>query len=154
MQMLRGAERAGRTACAPARVAAECHTDIRMLTTVLAGIILLGSTQLDATQRARLERLENALLAPCCYQEVVATHASEAAKQMRAELAELVAAGWSDREILDHYKRRYGARVLAEPEGAQWWVMNVVPMVMLAGGAALVVLLVRKWRRGAVSGAA
>lgn len=118
-----------------------------MLTTLLAGMMLLGGPQLDAGQRARLQRLENALLAPCCYQEVVATHASEVAKQMRAELAELVAAGRSDREILDYYKRRYGARVLAEPEGAQWWVMNVVPIVMLAGGAGLVAHLVRKWRR-------
>jgi len=122
-----------------------------MFATLVAGILLLAGPQLDARQRARLEKLENALLAPCCYQEVVATHSSEAAQQMRAELAEMVAAGRSDREILDYYKQRYGARVLAEPEGAQWWVMNFVPALMLAGGAVLVIHLVRKWRQAPAS---
>jgi cytochrome c-type biogenesis protein CcmH len=122
-----------------------------MLAAVLAGMILLGAAPLDREQQARLERLGKALLAPCCYQEVVATHTSEVARQMREELAEMVAAGRSEREILDYYKQRYGTRVLAEPEGAQWWVMNVVPVAMLAAGAGLVVHLVRKWRRGPAS---
>jgi cytochrome c-type biogenesis protein CcmH len=105
-------------------------------------------------QRALVEKLEHALLAPCCYQEVVATHNSEQAKAMRAEIAAMVAAGKTEREILDYYKQRYGARILAEPEGAQWWVMNVVPIIMLAGGAIIVVRLLRKWRRGAATAGA
>lgn len=118
-----------------------------MLLAVLAAMILWTGPALNSQQRERLERLEKALLAPCCYQEVVATHVSEVAKQMRAELAQMVAEGRSEREILDHYKRRYGRRVLAEPEGTQWWVMNVVPVGMLLAGGLLVVYLVRKWRR-------
>lgn len=129
----------------------RCHTGSRMLLVILLGSLLAGGPSLDSAQQARLDRLEHALLAPCCYQEVVATHNSEAAKQMRAELAEMVAAGRSDREILDFYKQRYGKRILAEPEGAQWWIMNIVPVVMLLGGAAVVIHLVRKWRRASAS---
>ncbi len=125
-----------------------------MQATVLLGIILLAGPTLDPTQQARLRKLENALLAPCCYQEVVATHSSEVAKQMREELAAMVAAGRSEREILDYYKQRYGTRVLAEPLGAQWWVMNLVPVAMLLAGGLVVAGLVRRWRRAAASGPA
>ncbi len=118
-----------------------------MQAAVLLGIVLAAPV-LDPAQQSRLRKLENALLAPCCYQEVVATHSSEVAEQMREELAAMVAEGRSDREILDHYRQRYGPRVLAEPIGAQWWLMNLVPVAMLLAGGLVVVGLVRRWRRG------
>jgi cytochrome c-type biogenesis protein CcmH len=125
-----------------------------MIASILLGIVLATPPAVTPQQRALVEKLEHALLAPCCYQEVVATHNSEQAKAMRAEIAAMVAAGKTEREILDYYKQRYGARILAEPEGAQWWVMNVVPIIMLAGGAIIVVRLLRKWRRGAATAGA
>jgi cytochrome c-type biogenesis protein CcmH len=125
-----------------------------MIASILLGIVLATPPALTPQQRALVEKLEHALLAPCCYQEVVATHNSEQAKAMRAEIAAMVAAGKTERQILDYYKQRYGARILAEPEGAQWWVMNVVPIIMLAGGAIIVVRLLRKWRRGAATAGA
>ncbi|MCS7315714.1 MAG: cytochrome c-type biogenesis protein CcmH [Bryobacterales bacterium] len=125
-----------------------------MLAAVALGMLLatVPSSTVTPEQRSLIGKLERALLAPCCYQEVVATHNSEQARAMRAEIAEMVAAGRSEREILDHYKQRYGARILAEPEGAQWWIMNVVPVLMLGGGAVVVVLVLRKWRRAAQAG--
>jgi cytochrome c-type biogenesis protein CcmH len=125
-----------------------------MIASILLGIVLATPPAVTPQQRALVEKLEHALLAPCCYQEVVATHNSEQAKAMRAEIAAMVAAGKTERQILDYYKQRYGARILAEPEGAQWWVMNVVPIIMLAGGAIIVVRLLRKWRRGAATAGA
>ncbi len=123
-----------------------------MLAAVVMGMLLAAAPGLTPGQRSLVEKLERALLAPCCYQEVVATHNSEQARAMRAEIAEMVAAGRSEREILDYYKQRYGARILAEPEGVQWWIMNVAPVVMLAGGAVVVALVLRKWRRAAQAG--
>lgn len=125
-----------------------------MIASIVLGMVLATPPAVTPQQRALVEKLEHALLAPCCYQEVVATHNSEQAKAMRAEIAAMVAAGKTEREILDYYKQRYGARILAEPEGAQWWVMNVVPIIMLAGGAIIVVRLLRKWRRGAATAGA
>jgi len=125
-----------------------------MIASILLGIVLAAPPAVTPQQRALVEKLEQALLAPCCYQEVVATHNSEQAKAMRAEIAAMVAAGKTERQILDYYKQRYGARILAEPEGAQWWVMNVVPIIMLAGGGIIVVRLLRKWRRGAATAGA
>lgn len=123
-----------------------------MLAAVVTGMLLLAAPALTPQQRSLVEKLERALLAPCCYQEIVATHNSEQARAMRAEIAEMVAAGRSEREILDYYKQRYGARILAEPEGVQWWIVNVVPVGMLAAGAVIVALVLRRWRRAAQAG--
>lgn len=66
---------------------------------------------------------------------------------MRAELVQMVAQGKSDREILDFYKQRYGTRVLVEPEGGSWWVMNAAPVVVSIGGLLFVLRLMRKMLR-------
>jgi cytochrome c-type biogenesis protein CcmH len=99
-------------------------------------------------ESGRVATLENALLAPCCYQEPVARHGSETAATMRAEIRRMVAEGRTDREILDHYIGRYGKRVLVEPEGAARQVMNAIPVAAAAFGLAVVVLLIRRWRQG------
>jgi len=100
-----------------------------------------------AGQQRRIEKLESSLLAPCCWQEPVKTHRSDVSLQMKAEIARFVGEGKSDREILDLYKARYGQRVLVEPEGAQWWVMNVVPLVMTVLGVLVVVFVIRRMLR-------
>jgi cytochrome c-type biogenesis protein CcmH len=95
----------------------------------------------------RIESLENKLLAPCCWAETIAGHRSDVALQMKAEIVKFVAEGKTDRQILDHYKQQYGERILVEPEGARWWIMNVVPLSMLACGLVVVGLVLRKWLR-------
>jgi len=107
-------------------------------------LVLLAVDPTDAA--ARIAHLENSLLAPCCYQETLARHMSETAVAMRAELRAMVAQGKSDREILDYYKRRYGKRVLVEPEGTAWWVLGIVPVLVLVLGAWIVVHVLRRWR--------
>lgn len=106
---------------------------------------LLAQTGPEA--RKRIEALENRLLAPCCWAETIAGHRSEVALQMKAEIAAFVAEGRTDRQILDHYKQQYGERILVEPEGARWWVMNVVPLSMLGCGVLVVAFVLRRWLR-------
>ena len=107
----------------------------------------MNAADLSGDQQRRIDRLESSLLAPCCWQEPVKTHRSDLSLQIKSEIAQFVAAGKSDREILDVYKARYGQRVLVEPEGAQWWIMNVVPVVMAALGVLAVVLVIRRMLR-------
>ena len=52
--------------------------------------------------------------------------------------------GKSDHEIIETYKQRYGARVLVEPEGSQWWWMHAVPCAVLLLGLAFTVRLMRR----------
>ena len=109
-------------------------------------LVLLRGADPTPDQRERIQKLENSILAPCCYSEVVARHNSEVAVKMQVEIAAWVTGGQSDQEILDAYKNRYGLRVLREPEGRAWWWSNIVPWFVLAVGAFLAVRILRKWR--------
>ena len=103
--------------------------------------------QLTGDQPARVEKLENTLLAPCCYTEPVAQHRSEVSLRMKAEIRRMVAEGKSDREILDHYKAEYGLRVLVEPEGGRRVWIHLVPVVAIVLGLLVAVAVIRRWRR-------
>ncbi len=66
------------------------------------------------------------------------------ALQIRMEIEKFVVQGDSDREILDHYKSVYGARILAEPEGAfRLWVY-LMPTLAAVAGLGLVVFAIRR----------
>ena len=117
----------------------------RRLAVAVAVLISGALAQLTDQQKARSAALQKVLLAPCCWSETVAAHRSETALEMRAEINRFVAEGKSDREILDLYKGRYGMRILTEPEGERsFWVHLLPPVVLLAGGA-WVVLLIHRW---------
>jgi cytochrome c-type biogenesis protein CcmH/NrfF len=90
-------------------------------------------------------KLQHELLAPCCYRETLYRHMSDTAIAMKAEMHEMIASGKSERDVIELYKSRYGARILAEPEGAVWWTATLVPLFALAIGAAAVVRIIRKW---------
>jgi len=114
---------------------------------VLICLAAANAADLTGDQQRRIEKLESSLLAPCCWQEPVKTHRSDLSLQIQAEISRFVTEGKSDREILDLYKARYGQRVLVEPEGAQWWVMNVVPVVMTVLGVLVVAFVIRRMLR-------
>jgi cytochrome c-type biogenesis protein CcmH/NrfF len=106
--------------------------------------VLLGASTSPSDKRARIEALEGTFLAPCCWAEPVSRHRSEVALQMKAEIARWVDEGKSDRDIIDTYKQRYGARVQVEPEGSQGWWMQVVPWAVSLLGLAFTVRLMRR----------
>ena len=128
-----------------------------MMTTMLLALIVLAAPPVGAgaetteQRRARVERLEGSLLAPCCYMEPVSHHQSEVAIQMRLEIRSWVDEGKTDQEIVDTYKKRYGARVLIEPQGETWWWVNGVPCVFAGLGTAGLVWLLLRWKARAGS---
>jgi cytochrome c-type biogenesis protein CcmH/NrfF len=98
----------------------------------------------NPAQQQRIHRLEESLMAPCCWAEPVSVHRSEIAMQMRMEIEKSVVQGETDREILDRYKGIYGARILTEPEGAAHWWVYFIPTVAAIAGLALVVFVIRR----------
>ena len=112
---------------------------IPLLTLIQAGLCA------EASSSVLESKLQHRLLAPCCYRETLDHHTSEAAAQMKTEIHSMVLAGQSEREIVGFYKSRYGARILAEPEGTVWWVGTMTPLVVLIAGASLLIWLIRKW---------
>jgi cytochrome c-type biogenesis protein CcmH len=116
---------------------------MRILVCALAFLLTAAAAPPNAD---RVKKLEEALLAPCCYAEPVARHNSEVAAKMRAEITAWVEEGKTNAEILAVYKEQYGLRVLAEPEGARFVWLSVIPWVALAIGFAIVVLVIRRLR--------
>jgi len=101
------------------------------------------SQQPTPKQSERIKKLENSLLAPCCYGEPVSRHMSVISFQMRHEIEDKVMAGESDRDILDYYKRLYGEQVLMEPEGTKRIVLYSMPIMISLLGLAIVFLFLR-----------
>lgn len=125
----------------------------------LQGVLLLSLLVLLCTARAetaehqaRIERLENMVLAPCCYAEPVARHQSEIAVKMRLEIQDWVNAGKTDKEILTAYEARYGERVLAPPPRDAWMWTDGIPWILTLLGGASVAWLLARWRVKAASG--
>jgi cytochrome c-type biogenesis protein CcmH/NrfF len=120
-----------------------------MRTIILALIASLGLyAALTEEQETRIDFLQHRVLAPCCWQEPVADHRSEISLKMQMEIQEMVVAGKTDREILDHYKAQHGMRIFVEPEGTQFVVMNVVPFIFLGIGGIVVVFVLKHWLKG------
>lgn len=116
--------------------------------------VALGCAQAGAVaenRQDRVLRLQNAVLAPCCYTEPVATHQSEIALKMRLEIARLADEGRSDDEIIGQYVRQYGARILVDPRTRpQPWSL-VTPWAVLAAGTLGLMFLIHRWRRRALA---
>jgi cytochrome c-type biogenesis protein CcmH len=116
------------------------------------GILLvagLGALGLGAAEplEARARRLEGKLMAPCCMANTVAEHNSQASEDARREIRSLLAAGRTDQEVLDTFVARYGSQILSAPPAQGFHLLAwLVPPFLLAGGAAGVVALARRWR--------
>jgi cytochrome c-type biogenesis protein CcmH len=101
-----------------------------------------GTSAESADPETRARRLEGLLMAPCCGANTLAEHESPAVDRMRREIRELLAAGRSEREILDRYVATLGPTILAVPPSRGFnLVVYLVPLLALIGGPLLL------WRR-------
>jgi cytochrome c-type biogenesis protein CcmH/NrfF len=105
---------------------------------LLAGVALAGDveTQLDAPQKATYQKLCESLVAPCCWRESLALHRSPESLKSRDEIAAMIAAGKSEREIRNDFVARYGTRVLIEPEGGRSRWLYLIPILALGAAVA------------------
>jgi cytochrome c-type biogenesis protein CcmH/NrfF len=97
-------------------------------------------------QEARIKRIEASVLAPCCYTEPVSIHQSEIAVKMRLEIARWVAAGRTDREILDTYVQQYGSKVLVDPRTIPGWWAPWIPWLTVIAAMCFGFWLLRRWQ--------
>jgi cytochrome c-type biogenesis protein CcmH len=76
----------------------------------------------------------------------VAEHYSAVAFEMRHEIREMLGAGQSEQEILDHYVAKYGDLVLAAPAAHGFnLIPYLVPFLLLLVGSGSLVVIVRRW---------
>ena len=134
------------------RRASQVQLCCSMLLAVLLGCAPVWGTPADnaltAEQEATARRVEEQLMAPCCFGSTVATHHSPAADAIRNDVRSLVAQGKNEQEILDLYLDRYGERILAQPVARGFNLLAYwMPVAGWLCGTAVVVLWLRRRRR-------
>jgi len=121
---------------------------------VLTLALVAAPAALTPQQRTEIRRVEDRLLAPCCYSQSVAEHMSPVAEQMRQEITEMVTAGESEPAIINHYKTMYGERILIIPSGETGRILFTLPALGVVLGAALLFLFLRGALKRKVNAAA
>lgn len=110
------------------------------LMVVLATVITVGLATATPRAQDRADALAAQLRCPVCQGESVADSPSETATAIRTQIEQMVAAGRSDAEILDHYVARYGRWVLLDPPArGDTLLLWLLPVLAVIGGGALVV---------------
>ena len=97
-----------------------------------------------------VRRIALQLQCPVCEGETVNDSPSGLAADMRSVIRTKLIAGESDQQILDEFVASYGDGILTEPpkRGISLGVW-VGPLIGVAFGAVIVVVLLRTWRRPA-----
>ena len=99
----------------------------------------------DTSEEQRFHALAAELRCVMCQNQSLADSNALIALSLRHEVLDLMRAGQSDAQIKDFLVQRYGEFVLYKPrvEG-RTWLLWLGPALILLGGAALVVVLVRR----------
>ena len=91
--------------------------------------------------------IEDKLIAPCCWSQPVSQHDSEASEKIKREVVEMLAAGKSQDQIIEHFVAEYGERILVSPRPKGFnSLAYVLPWTALLLGAAAVAILLKKMR--------
>lgn len=131
----------------PVPVAVE--TDPRVVLGPPVGSPLSG-TALDA----RTDEVGALLRCPVCQGLSVTDSPSSMAVKMKAQIKEMLAAGYEESQVLSYFEASYGEFVRLEPplRGVNWLVW-LAPLLALLGGGAAVTWTLRRMRPAAKAGA-
>lgn len=108
-----------------------------------------GTPLAGAQLFTRTHEVASLLRCPVCQGMSVADSPSEMAVNMKEQVRELLARGYTEEQILKYFELSYGQFVLLEPkfEGVTSLVW-VLPMIVLVIGGAIVFVKIRKLERG------
>ena len=103
-------------------------------------------------EEARLEeetsRVASQLRCPVCQGLSIDDSPSDMARDMRGIVKEQLAEGKSPEEVKEYFVRGYGEWILLEPRAEGFnLAVYILPIALLIGGAALIVILTRRWSR-------
>jgi cytochrome c-type biogenesis protein CcmH len=119
-----------------------------LLLSPLAGAVDSGQRFQDAADQARYERLIRDLRCLVCRSESIADSNATLAADLRREVETQVRDGRSDAEIYAFLTERYGDFILLKPPVApRTWLLWAAPALFLAGGLAIVLVVVRRRAR-------
>jgi len=110
----------------------------------IASFLIASSLTPTTTQARVIERLEDKLMAPCCYSQTIRLHMSAEAEQMREEVTSMVMAGKSEQEIVSYYKAKYGETILVVPDGISGEIAYAVPVCVFLFGSTLLMFVIKR----------
>ena len=96
----------------------------------IASLLIAGALTPTPGQARTIAKLEDKLMAPCCYSQTIRVHMSMEAEQMREEVKDMVLAGRSEQDIIKFYKAKYGATILVVPDGKVGQIAYGVPIIV------------------------
>jgi cytochrome c-type biogenesis protein CcmH len=109
---------------------------------LVAVLALLWLAPPDPSDPARADALAAELRCPDCQGLSVADSQTASAREIRRQVAELVAAGATDEQVRAHFVDRYGEWILLAPASPAAWVLPFAALVV--GVAGLAAWLVRR----------
>ncbi len=115
-----------------------------MITVAALAVIVVGLAAGDGRSGDRVEALAAEIKCPVCPTESVADSTTQIARDIKAEIAALVADGRSDDEIRTLYASRYGEQILLDPPPrGRNLILWAVPAAFLIVGVGAVAARVR-----------
>ena len=97
----------------------------------------------------RTNEIAALLRCPVCQGMSVADSPAEMAVNMKAQVHELLARGYTEEQILQYFELSYGEFVRLKPQSPVVWLLPIVALVI---GAAIVFFKIRKLERGGAAG--
>jgi len=108
-----------------------------MLAAACAAAPATNPEALDARSRALSEQLRCLV----CQNQSIAESQAELAVDLRTHVREKLEEGMTDEQVIDYVVQRYGDFVLYRPPfKASTWLLWLGPLLLLAGGAAVLLL--------------
>jgi cytochrome c-type biogenesis protein CcmH len=99
----------------------------------------------DPAQQTRYEKLSRELRCLQCRSETIADSNAQLAVDLRRQLRELMAAGKSDKEIMQYMTDRYGDYVLYKPPVVpRTWLLWAAPVLLVLGGGIAAAITIRR----------
>ena len=94
-------------------------------------LIIFSISVLFATQSNEelISDIEQSLMAPCCWSGTVDDHGHS---QLESEIKSMVEAGQSRQQVLDHFVKTYGERILAIPVAQGFNIMVWIAPALIA----------------------
>jgi len=120
------------------------------VTLVLATVVVVGLVIGDSAPQDRVDALGSRIKCPVCQGEAIGDSPSETARAMVEIVAEKVAAGETDGQIVNYFTARFGDGILLDPPFAgRTLLVWLLPVAAVAGG---IWMILRRRRQPVTTG--